>query len=120
MYHSPVLLDETIESLEINENGVYVDLTFGGGGHSKEILKRLSSKGKLIAFDSDNDAAENHIDDSRFTFLRQNFIYLMQNLNFLKIMDDDIKNQLKNKKKLAKEEKNTRTEINTFIEEIKD
>ena len=85
MYHSPVLLDETIESLEINENGVYVDLTFGGGGHSKEILKRLSSKGKLIAFDSDNDAEDNHIDDPRFIFLRQNFIYLMQNLNFLKI-----------------------------------
>jgi len=85
MYHSPVLLDETIESLEINENGVYVDLTFGGGGHSKEILKRLSSNGKLIAFDSDNDAEDNHIDDPRFTFLRQNFIYLMQNLNFLKI-----------------------------------
>jgi len=85
MYHSPVLLDETIKSLEINENGVYVDLTFGGGGHSKEILKRLSSKGKLIAFDSDNDAEDNHIDDPRFTFLRQNFIYLMQNLNFLKI-----------------------------------
>ena len=85
MYHSPVLLDETIESLEINENGVYVDLTFGGGGHSKEILKRLSSKGKLIAFDSDKDAEDNQIDDPRFTFLRQNFIYLMQNLNFLKI-----------------------------------
>ena len=89
MYHSPVLLDETIESLEINENGVYVDLTFGGGGHSKEILKRLSSKGKLIAFDSDNDAEDNHIDDPRFTFLRQNFIYLMQNLNFLKINSVD-------------------------------
>ena len=56
MYHSPVLLDESIESLEINENGVYVDLTFGGGGHSKEILKRLSKEGKLIAFDSDKDA----------------------------------------------------------------
>ena len=89
MYHSPVLLDETIESLEINKNGVYVDLTFGGGGHSKEILKRLSSKGKLIAFDSDNDAEDNHIDDPRFTFLRQNFIYLMQNLNFLKINSVD-------------------------------
>ncbi len=85
MYHNPVLLDETIDSLEINENGVYVDLTFGGGGHSKEILRRLSSKGKLIVFDSDKDAEENQIDDPRFTFLRQNFIYLMQNLNYLKI-----------------------------------
>jgi len=85
MYHSPVLVEETIESLEINENGVYVDLTFGGGGHSKEILQRLSCKGKLIAFDSDKDAEDNQIDDPRFTFLRQNFIYLMQNLNFLKI-----------------------------------
>ena len=85
MYHSPVLVEETIESLEINENGVYVDLTFGGGGHSKKILQRLSCKGKLIAFDSDKDAEDNQIDDPRFTFLRQNFIYLMQNLNFLKI-----------------------------------
>ena len=89
MYHSPVLLDESIESLEINENGVYVDLTFGGGGHSKEILKRLSKEGKLIAFDSDKDAEVNRIDDPRFTFLRQNFIYLMQNLNFLKISGVD-------------------------------
>ena len=89
MYHSPVLLDESIESLEINENGVYIDLTFGGGGHSKEILKRLSKEGKLIAFDSDKDAEVNRIDDPRFTFLRQNFIYLMQNLNFLKISGVD-------------------------------
>ena len=85
MYHKPVLLEETIDSLEIKESGVYVDLTFGGGGHSNEILKRLNRKGKLIAFDSDMDAEDNLIDDSRFTFLRQNFIYLMQNLNFLKI-----------------------------------
>lgn len=85
MYHNPVLLEETIDSLEIKESGVYVDLTFGGGGHSNEILKRLNRKGKLIAFDSDMDAEDNLIDDSRFTFLRQNFIYLMQNLNFLKI-----------------------------------
>ena len=85
MYHKPVLLEETIDSLEIKESGVYVDLTFGGGGHSNEILKRLNHKGKLIAFDSDMDAEDNLIDDSRFTFLRQNFIYLMQNLNFLKI-----------------------------------
>ena len=74
-----------IDSLEIKKNGVYVDLTFGGGGHSREILKRLGEVGKLIAFDNDEDAERNIVDDSRFTFLRQNFIYLMQNLNFLKI-----------------------------------
>ena len=72
IYHKPVLLQETIESLEIKKNGVYVDLTFGGGGHSNEILKRLGSEGKLIAFDSDENAEDNKIDDSRFIFLRQN------------------------------------------------
>ena len=85
IYHKPVLLQELIDSLEIKKNGVYVDLTFGGGGHSREILKRLGDVGKLIAFDNDEDAERNIVDDSRFTFLRQNFIYLMQNLNFLKI-----------------------------------
>ena len=85
IYHKPVLLKELIDSLEIKKNGVYVDLTFGGGGHSREILKRLGEVGKLIAFDNDEDAERNIVDDSRFTFLRQNFIYLMQNLNFLKI-----------------------------------
>ena len=85
IYHKPVLLQELIDSLEIKKNGVYVDLTFGGGGHSREILKRLGEAGKLIAFDNDEDAERNIVDDSRFTFLRQNFIYLMQNLNFLKI-----------------------------------
>ena len=85
IYHKPVLLQELIDSLEIKKNGVYVDLTFGGGGHSREILKRLGEVGKLIAFDNDEDAERNIVDDSRFTFLRQNFIYLMQNLSFLKI-----------------------------------
>ena len=85
IYHKPVLLQELIDSLEIKKNGVYVDLTFGGGGHSREILKSLGEVGKLIAFDNDEDAERNIVDDSRFTFLRQNFIYLMQNLNFLKI-----------------------------------
>ncbi len=85
IYHKPVLLQELIHSLEIKKNGVYVDLTYGGGGHSREILKRLGEAGKLIAFDNDEDAERNIVDDSRFTFLRQNFIYLMQNLNFLKI-----------------------------------
>lgn len=89
MYHNPVLLEESIESLEIKKNGVYVDLTFGGGGHSKEILKRLNKEGKIIAFDTDEDALQNQINDSRFIFLRQNFIYLMQNLSFFKIKKID-------------------------------
>ena len=89
MYHNPVLLEESIDSLEIKKNGVYVDLTFGGGGHSKEILKRLNKEGKIIAFDTDEDALQNQINDSRFIFLRQNFIYLMQNLSFCKIKKID-------------------------------
>ena len=89
MYHNPVLLEESIDSLEIKKNGVYVDLTFGGGGHSKEILKRLNKEGKIIAFDNDKDALQNQINDSRFIFLRQNFIYLMQNLSFFKIKKID-------------------------------
>ena len=89
MYHNPVLLEESIDSLEIKKNGVYVDLTFGGGGHSKEILNRLNKEGKIIAFDTDEDALQNQINDSRFIFLRQNFIYLMQNLSFFKIKKID-------------------------------
>ena len=89
MYHNPVLLEESIDSLELKKNGVYVDLTFGGGGHSKEILKRLNKEGKIIAFDTDEDALQNQINDSRFIFLRQNFIYLMQNLSFFKIKKID-------------------------------
>lgn len=89
MYHNPVLLEESIDSLKIKKNGVYVDLTFGGGGHSKEILKRLNKEGKIIAFDNDEDALQNQINDSRFIFLRQNFIYLMQNLSFFKIKKID-------------------------------
>ena len=89
MYHNPVLLEESIDSLEIKKNGVYVDLTFGGGGHSKEILKRLNKEGKIIAFDNDEDTLQNQINDSRFIFLRQNFIYLMQNLSFFKIKKID-------------------------------
>lgn len=72
MYHSPVLLEESIDCLEIKKDGVYVDLTFGGGGHSKKILERLGCNGKLIAFDSDEEAIKNQINDPRFIFLRQN------------------------------------------------
>ncbi|MBN2766229.1 MAG: 16S rRNA (cytosine(1402)-N(4))-methyltransferase RsmH [Paludibacteraceae bacterium] len=80
-YHIPALLHETIKALEIKPNGVYVDVTFGGGGHSREILNHLDQKGRLISFDQDMDALANIIDDSRFTFVRSNFRYLK---NFLK------------------------------------
>jgi 16S rRNA (cytosine1402-N4)-methyltransferase len=80
-YHNPVLLKECIEGLNINPAGIYVDVTFGGGGHSKEILKHLTT-GKLYAFDQDADAVKNKIDDPRFTLIQQNFRYLK---NFLKL-----------------------------------
>jgi len=80
MYHNPVLLKESIERLVTNPDGVYVDCTFGGGGHSKEILKRLSSKGKLFAFDQDIDSLNNKINDKRFTLINQNFRYLENSL----------------------------------------
>jgi len=81
-YHNPVLLTETVDGLNIKEDGVYVDVTFGGGGHSKEILKRLSDKGKLFAFDQDLDALENAIDDSRFTLINENFRFVKRFLRF--------------------------------------
>ena len=76
------MLKESIKCLEIKKDGAYVDLTFGGGGHSKAILNFLSKKGKLIAFDQDLDAIENKIDDERLLLLNQNFKFLKQNLNF--------------------------------------
>jgi 16S rRNA (cytosine1402-N4)-methyltransferase len=82
-YHNPVLLKECIEGLNINPEGVYVDVTFGGGGHSREILKQLTT-GKLYAFDQDEDAVKNSIDDDRFVLIKQNFRYLK---NFLKMYD---------------------------------
>ncbi len=81
-YHNPVLLKETVDGLNINPNGVYVDVTFGGGGHSKEILKRLGSKGKLFAFDQDKDAALNKIDDNRFVLIQENFRHTKRFLRF--------------------------------------
>ncbi|APY10206.1 16S rRNA (cytosine(1402)-N(4))-methyltransferase [Seonamhaeicola sp. S2-3] len=75
-YHNPVLLKETVDGLEVVPNGVYVDVTFGGGGHSKEILKRLDENGRLFAFDQDKDALENAIDDPRFTLINENFRYV--------------------------------------------
>jgi 16S rRNA (cytosine1402-N4)-methyltransferase len=80
-YHIPALLNETIDGLNIKPDGVYVDVTFGGGGHSKEILARLGKKGKLLGFDQDQDAVKNALDDERFIFVRSNFRYLK---NFLR------------------------------------
>jgi 16S rRNA (cytosine1402-N4)-methyltransferase len=82
-YHNPVLLKECIDGLNINPTGIYVDVTFGGGGHSREILKHLTT-GKLYAFDQDDDAVKNKIDDERFVLIKQNFRYLK---NFLKMYD---------------------------------
>jgi 16S rRNA (cytosine1402-N4)-methyltransferase len=88
-YHNPVLLIDTVDGLNINENGTYVDVTFGGGGHSKEILKRLGSNGRLLAFDQDQDALLNRIDDSRFTLINENFRYLKRFLKFHGVMSID-------------------------------
>lgn len=82
MYHIPVMLNESIEGLNIKPNGTYVDVTFGGGGHSRRILECLGEGGHLYAFDQDEDAAKNVIDDSRFTFIQQNFRYMK---NFLQL-----------------------------------
>jgi 16S rRNA (cytosine1402-N4)-methyltransferase len=81
-YHNPVLLTETVDGLAVKPDGVYVDVTFGGGGHSKEILRRLDEKGKLIAFDQDKDALENAIDDPRFLLINENFRFLRRFLRF--------------------------------------
>ncbi len=81
-YHIPVMLQESIEALDIKPDGVYVDTTFGGGSHSQEILKNLSSKGKLIAFDQDEDAIGQLIDDERFTFHSANFRFIKRFLKF--------------------------------------
>ncbi|TCK83518.1 16S rRNA (cytosine(1402)-N(4))-methyltransferase RsmH [Albibacterium bauzanense] len=79
-YHIPVMLNECIEGLHINPDGIYVDVTFGGGGHSREILAKLSDLGRLYAFDQDPDAKRNVILDSRFTLIQQNFRFLKNNL----------------------------------------
>lgn len=81
-YHSSVLLHESIDALSIKKDGVYVDVTFGGGGHSKEILNRLGENGKLFAFDQDPDALENAIEDSRFELIPENFRYISRFLRF--------------------------------------
>ena len=86
MYHVPVLLEESIECLRIKPDGVYVDCTFGGGGHSRAILARLGNKGRLYGFDQDREAYRNTTDDERFTFVRGNFKYIS---NFLRYYGED-------------------------------
>ena len=88
-YHNPVLLKEAVEGLSIKQDGIYVDVTFGGGGHSKEILQHLGPKGKLYAFDQDKDALINTIDDSRFTLINENFKYVKRFLRFYGVKEVD-------------------------------
>lgn len=88
-YHRPVLLDESVGGLDIKPDGIYVDVTFGGGGHSAEILSRLGDNGKLFAFDQDEDALNNAIDDPRFTLINQNFRHLKRYLRFYGVNEVD-------------------------------
>ncbi|WP_299101897.1 16S rRNA (cytosine(1402)-N(4))-methyltransferase RsmH [uncultured Winogradskyella sp.] len=88
-YHNAVLLKETVDGLEIKPDGVYVDVTFGGGGHSREILSRLGSNGRLYAFDQDKDALENTIDDDRFVLINENFRYIKRFLRFYGVKEVD-------------------------------
>ena len=81
-YHNPVLLKESVDGLNILENGIYVDVTFGGGGHSREILRRLGNEGALFAIDQDEEALKNTIADDRFTLINENFRYIKQFLKF--------------------------------------
>ena len=84
-YHVPVLLDESINGLNLHPDGVYIDVTFGGGGHSREILRRLPQGSRLFSFDQDADAERNIVDDDRFTFVRSNFRYLKNWMRYYKI-----------------------------------
>jgi 16S rRNA (cytosine1402-N4)-methyltransferase len=85
IYHKPVLLEESIQGLNIKPEGIFIDLTFGGGGHSSGILEKLGKKGKLLAFDQDTDARKNIVDDSRLTFINSNFRYLRNFLRYYEI-----------------------------------
>src|SRR5690606_32718679 len=89
VYHVPVMLQDCMDALAIKPDGVYVGVTFGGGGHSRELLKRLGPKGRLSAFDQDPDAVRNAIDDERFTLVHQNFKFLKNNLRLLGIKEVD-------------------------------
>ena len=81
-YHNPVLLKETVDGLNIHPDGIYVDVTFGGGGHSREMISRLGVNGKLFAFDQDLDALKNALDDDRFTLINENFRFIKRFLRF--------------------------------------
>ena len=89
LYHVPVLLEESIKGLNINPDGIYVDVTFGGGGHSKEILSKLSPRGHLFSFDQDIDAEQNKFNDDRFTFVRSNFRYIKNFIRYYNISEVD-------------------------------
>jgi len=88
-YHVPVLLKESVDGLDIQPDGIYVDVTFGGGGHSKEILSRLGKKGQLYSFDQDADAEKNIVDDPRFTFVRSNFRYISNWMQYYEVEQID-------------------------------
>ena len=88
-YHNPVLLKESVDGLNIKPDGIYVDVTFGGGGHSKEILSRLGPNGKLFAFDQDEDALENTLDDERFVLINENFRFIKRFLRFHNVKSVD-------------------------------
>jgi len=89
LYHNPVLLKESVYGLDIKPDGIYVDVTFGGGGHSREIMSRLSSKGRLYAFDQDEDALANSIDDERFVLINENFRFIKRFLRFHNVKSVD-------------------------------
>ena len=88
-YHNPVLLHASVDGLNIKPDGIYVDVTFGGGGHSKEILKRLGPNGKLFAFDQDEDALANALPDERFTLINENFRFIKRFLRFYGVKSVD-------------------------------
>lgn len=88
-YHNPVLLKESVDGLNIKPDGVYVDVTFGGGGHSREILSRMGESGRLFAFDQDIDALANKIDDPRFTLINENFRFIKRFLRFHGVKEVD-------------------------------
>src|SRR5690606_20938987 len=88
-YHVPVMLEECIEGLAVKPDGVNVDVTFGGGGHCREILKKLGDRGRLIAFDQNPDAVKNALDDPRFTLVQHNFRFLKNNLRLLGVRQVD-------------------------------
>ena len=85
IYHTPVLLEESVNGMNIRPDGTYVDVTFGGGGHSKYILSTLGKNGRLLSFDQDEDAEKNIVNDKRFTFVRSNFRYLHNFLRYYQV-----------------------------------